>query len=417
MMACTKKEKEVCRMRNYLKYAVVLILAVALLALGGISCAEEEVIKEGDTYKIGALFSVSGPYSPLGEPEKQTMEMMEAQINEAGGINGHLLDIIVYDDESDTTKAEILATRLVEQDKVLAIVGPTASGTSMPAVLVADDKHVPLVACAASEPIVNDEEGNEREWTFMTPQSSNQAARTIFGYLQDKLNISKVAILTDKAGFGQMGVAALKAEAPKYGITIVAEQTFDNVNDKDMTPQLINIENASPAAEAIICWGTSPGPAIITKNWADKQMGIPLIQSHGSLSNTYLQLSGDAANGVMLPSGKFWVANQLPDDDPQKAVLLDYIADFEALYGQGKANTYGGHAYDALSLVIMALGEMENGLTISEARTDIRDYIQNITGCVGTGGTFNMSPENHHGLTDDAMVMVQVVDGEWTWLK
>jgi branched-chain amino acid transport system substrate-binding protein len=403
-------------MRNYLKYAVVLILVAAVLALSGLSCGGgEETIQKGDTYKIGAVFSVTGPYSPLGEPEKQTVEMMMAQINEAGGINGHRLEVIVYDDESDTTKAATLATRLIEQDKVLAIVGPTASGTSMAMVPVATDAHIPLIACAASEPIVHDEKGNVREWIFMTPQSSNQAARTIFGYLQERLNISKVAILTDKAGFGQMGVAALEAEAPKYGITIVAKQTFDNVNDKDMTPQLNIIENASP--EAIICWGTSPGPAIITKNWADKKMGIPLIQSHGSLSNTYLQLSGSAANGVMLPSGKFWVADQLPDDDPQKAVLLKYIADFEALYGQGKANTYGGHAYDALSMVIMALREMDDGLTISEARTSIRDYIQNITDFVGTGGIFNMSPENHHGLTDEAMVMVQVVDGKWTWLK
>jgi branched-chain amino acid transport system substrate-binding protein len=310
-----------------------------------------------------------------------------------------------------------MATRLVEQDDVLAIVGTSASGPSMFMVPVATDNEVPLVDCAASEPIVNDEEGNEREWVFMTPQSSNQAARTIFAYMQDTLNISNIALLTDKGGFGQMGVAALEADAPNYGLTIVAEETFDNVNDMDMTPQLTNIKNASPAAEAIICWGTSPGPAIITKNWADMDMGIPLFQSHGSLSQTYLDLAGDAAEGVMLPSGKFWIASELPDTDPQKAVLIDYITDFEALYGAGKANTYGGHAWDALSMVVMALENMEDGLTIKEARTFIRDYIQNITGFVGTGGIFNMSPDNHHGLTDDALVMVQVVNGKWTWLQ
>ena len=97
--------------------------------------------------------------------------------------------------------------------------------------------------------------------------------------------------------------------------------------------------------------------------------------------------------------------------------MLEYIADFETLYGEGKANTYGGHAYDALSMVRMALEEMEDGLTLPEARTHIRDYIQSITGFVGTAGIFNMSPENHHGLTDDALVMVQVVDGQWTWLE
>lgn len=403
-------------MQNYIKWVVALTLVAALIAVG-FGCAEEEAtIEEGDTYKVGAVFSVTGKYSPMGEPEKLTVEMMVDEINAAGGINGHPLEVIVYDDESEVTTAALRAEKLVEKD-VLAIVGPSASGTSMAMVPVATDQQVTLVTCAASEPIINDEDGKEREWVFMTPQSSNQAARTIFAYLRDTLHISNIALLTDKAGFGVMGVDALEADAPNYGLTIVAKETFDNVNDKDMTPQLINIENASPAAEAIICWGTNPGPAIITKNWADKEMGIPLFQSHGSLSQTYLDLSGDAAEGVMLPSGKFWIANELPDTDPQKAVLLNYIADFEALPSDVKANTFGGHAWDALSMVIMALEEMENGLTLSEARTHIRDFIQNITGFVGTGGTFNMSLEYHHGLTDDALVMVQIVDGQFTWLK
>ena len=405
-------------MQKYFKWSVMLVLVVALIAIFPMGCAQEEkTIEEGDTYTVGAVFSVTGAYSPLGEPEKQTVEMMVDEINDAGGINGHLLEVIVYDDESDSTKAATMATRLIEQDEVLAIIGTSASGPSMFMVPAATDNKVPLVACAASEPIVNDEEGNEREWVFMTPQSSNQAARTIFDYLQNTLNVSNIALLTDKGGFGQMGVAALEADAPNYDLTIVAKETFDNVNDKDMTPQLTNIEIATPAAEAIICWGTSPGPAIITKNWADMEMGIPLFQSHGSLSQTYLDLAGDAANGVMLPSGKFWIVDELLDTDPQKAVLLEYIADFEALYGEGKANTYGGHAWDALSMVIEALDNMEDGLTLSEARTHIRDYIQNITNFVGTGGIFNMSPDNHHGLTDDALVMIQVVDGKWTWLK
>jgi len=403
-------------MQKYTKWLIAFTVVAALLA-GGFGCAEEEkTIEEGDTYTIGAVFSVTGAYSPLGEPEKQTVQMMVAEINDAGGINGHPLKVIVYDDESDSTKAATMTTRLIEQDEVLAIIGTSASGPSMFMVPVATDNEVPLVACAASEPIVNDEEGNEREWIFMTPQSSNQAARAIYNYLTNTLNMSNVALLTDKAGFGVMGVDALEAEAPSYNISIVAKETFDNVNDIDMTPQLDNLMKESP--DAIICWGTNPGPAVITTNWDAKYRNdVLLIQSHGSLSNTYLDLSGDAAEGVMFPSGKFWVANELPDTDPQKALLLDYIADFEALYGVGKANTYGGHAFDALNMVIDALETMEDGVTLSEARTHIRDYIQNITSWVGTGGIYNMSPENHHGLTDDSLVMIQWIDGKWTWLK
>jgi branched-chain amino acid transport system substrate-binding protein len=404
-------------MQKYLKLTVTLTLAIALLAVGSLSCAqEEETINEGDTYTVGAVFSVTGPYSPLGEPEKQTVEMMVDEVNAAGGINGHPLEVILYDDESDSTKAQTMATRLVEQDEVLAMIGTSGSGPCTFMEPVATDNKVPMVACAASEPIVNDEEGNEREWTFMTPQSSNQAARAIYNYLANTLNMNNVALLTDKGGFGVMGLDAFEAEAPGYDITIVAKESFDNVNDIDMTPQLDNLMAESP--DAIICWGTNPGPAIITTNWDVKYRDdVLLFQSHGSLSNTFLNLAGDAAEGVIFPSGKFWIADQLPDSDPQKAVLLNHIADFEALYGEGKANTFGGHAADALNMVIDALDTMENGLTISEARTHIRDNIQNITGWVGTGGIYNMSPDNHHGLTDASLIMIQVVDGKWTWLK
>jgi len=404
-------------MKKYLTWSVVLLLVVALVAVSANCSSEEEAtIEEGDDYVVGAVFSVTGPYSPLGEPEKQTVEMMVDEINEAGGINGHTLKVQIYDDESGGTKAQTMITRLIEQDNVLAVVGTSASGPSTFMEPVATDNEVPMVACAASEPIVNDEEGNEREWTFMTPQSSNQAARAIYNYLTNTLNMSNVALLTDKGGFGVMGLDAFVAEAPGYDINIVAKESFDNVTDIDMTPQLDNLMEESP--DAIICWGTNPGPAIITTNWDAKYRDdVLLFQSHGSLSNTFLSLAGDSAEEVIFPSGKFWIADQLPDSDPQKAVLLNHIADFEALYGEGKANTFGGHAADALNMVIDALDAMEDGLTISEARTHIRDYIQNITEWVGTGGIYNMSPDNHHGLTDDSLIMIQVVDGQWTWIK
>ncbi len=102
----------------------------------------------------------------------------------------------------------------------------------------------------------------------------------------------------------------------KYGIEIVQAESF-GAKDTDMTAQLTKIRSAQP--QAIICWGTNPGPAVIAKNIQQMNIKIPLYQSHGVASPKFLELAGDAAEGIFLPTGKILVAQQLPDTDPQKS--------------------------------------------------------------------------------------------------
>jgi len=407
-------------MRNYLKYAVVLILAVALLALGGISCSEEgttgPTATPKETYKVGAIFALTGFNSPLGEPQKPTVDMMVEQINAEGGINGHLLEVTVYNNESDTVKAATLADKLIEQG-VLAIIGPTGTGDSMAAKVEAAKAQVPLVSCAAGSVIV--EPAGNNTWIFTTPQLDFVAVERVYTYLQEQ-GIKKVALLCDTAGFGAAGRAQLMGHAflDKYGLTIVADERYGTY-DVDMIPQLTTIKGTD--AQAVVCWGTNPGPATVARNMKTLAMQIPLLCSHGIAFKEFIDIAGTAANGVVFPAGKLPIVDQLPDTDIQKALLEQYKADFEAKYGFGKANTFGGHAYDALSMVVEALGNMTEGLSTAESRAFIRDYIENdIKDFVGTGGIFNMSPQDHNGLPRDAkqgMILVQIVDGKWTWLQ
>jgi len=358
-----------------------------------------------EPYKIGAVFAVTGPASFLGEPEKNTALMLQEQINKAGGINGHPLEIIIEDTKSDETQAVLSAKKLLENDKVLAIIGPSTTGESMALVPIMNNAKTPLISCAAGAPITMPVK--ERYWIFKTPQYDTSAVEAIYGYMK-KQGISKVGIITISTGFGDAGRKALHDMAPKYGITITADEKY-GPKDSDMTTQLTKIK--ASGAQAVINWSVGPGQVIVTKNWSALKMGIPLYQSHGWGSKKNIELAGKAAEGVIAPLGRLVVWDKLPDKHPQKALLKKYTQDYEAKY-KGEPGTFGGHAYDSIMMIVEALKK------VGPDKKKIRDYIETkIKKWPGTGGIFNMSPEDHCGLDKTAFEMVVVKNGDWEILK
>jgi len=358
-----------------------------------------------EPYKIGALFAVTGPASFLGEPEKNTAIMLQEQINKAGGINGHPLEIIIEDTKSDETQAVLSAKKLLDNDKVLAIIGPSTTGESMALVPIMNTAATPLLSCAAGAPITLPVK--ERKWIFKTPQYDLSAAEAIYGYMKNQ-GITKVGIITISTGFGDAGKKALQDTAPKYGITIVADEKY-GPKDSDMTTQLTKIK--ASGAQAVINWSVGPGQVIVTKNWNALKMGIPLYQSHGWGSKKNIELAGKAAEGVIAPLGRLVVWEKLPDNHPQKALLKKYTQDYEARF-KGEPGTFGGHAYDSIMMLVEAMKK------VGPDKTKIRDYIETkIQKWPGTGGIFNMSPDDHCGLDKTAFEMVVVKNGDWEILK
>ena len=377
--------------------AVCLVTSVMIAAISG--CAREEKV-----HKIGAIFDLTGPASSLGIPEKHTAEMLMEQINAAGGINGNRVEIIIYDTEGVETTARTRVDKLINVDKVAAIVGPSRSGTSLGIIDLIQAAEIPLVSCAASVKIV--EPVAERKWVFKTPQSDVLTGEAIAEYLNDQ-NISKVATITTADPFGASGKEQLEKLLPEAGIEIVAKEEFGE-KDPDTSVQLTKIKGTD--AQAVICWSVSGGGATVTKNARDLKMEIPLIMSHGVANKAYIDLAGDAANGVVFPVGKLLVASELPDTDPQKPVLLKYAEDYKAKTGE-EPNTFGGHAWDAIQIVAAAMKKA------GDDKVKIRDEIENTKNFVGTGGVFNFSAADHNGLTKDCLVMVKIVDGKWTLLQ
>ena len=375
------------------------VLAVLLLvaALAGSGCAKKEEPKA--PYKIGGIFAITGRASFLGEPERNSMELLAEQINAQGGVNGHPIELVIYDTEGDATKAVLNANKLIEKDNVLAIVGPSLSGTTLAVVPIAEKAQVPLISCAASVKITTP----VKKWVFKTPQTDVMAVAKIYEYLKGQ-GTQKIAVLSVSNAFGDSGRQQLLKQASDNGYEIVADEKF-GPKDTDMTPQLTKIRSLQP--EAIICWGTNPGPAVIAKNMRQLGIEIPLFQSHGVASRKFIQLAGEAANGVILPTGKILVAGSLSDDDPQKSTLLQYISDYEAKYKMAVSG-FGGYSWDGLQILAQALEKA------GADRAKIRDEIEKISGYVGISGIFRFSPQDHNGLNkEEAFVVVKIVNGDW----
>ncbi len=353
--------------------------------------------------KIGALFSVSGPAAFLGEPERNTAQMLVDEINKAGGIKGRKLELIVIDTQGDPAKAVQGANKLIKDDKVVAIIGPSTTGDTMAVIPVVEKAEIPLISCAAGSKITEP----VKKWVFKTAQNDALAVAKIYEHLK-KQKISKIAILTVSDGFGSSGREQLVAHAKEYSMEITSNETY-GPKDTDMTAQLTKIRGGD--AQAIICWGTNPGPAVVARNV--KQLGIklPLFMSHGVSSKKFIELAGDAAEGIMLPSGRVVVASQMTDTDGQKKALLSYISSYKNAF-KVEGDHFGGHAWDAMMLL---KGAIERAGETTPAA--IRDQLEKTAKFAGIGGTFSYSAQDHAGLTKDAFVVVEIINANWKLVK
>lgn len=353
-------------------------------------------------YKVGGIFSVTGPASFLGDPEKKSMEMMVEQINAEGGIDGHMLEAVIYDSEGDPAKAVSAVNKLIHKDNVLAIIGPSTTPTTLAIVNFVERAQLPLISCAAGIEITSP----VKPWVFKTAQSDLLAVAAIYKYIQAK-NIKKLGIITVANAFGESGKNQLISQAKEFGIEIVQQESF-GPKDTDTTAQLTKIKSAAP--DAIVCWGTNPGPAVVAKNIKQLKMEIPLYQSHGVASPKFIELAGDAAEGIVLPTGKILVTKLLGANDAQKNILEKYQADYQTKW-QANVSGFGGYAYDAINMLANALKGSDGD------KNKIRAALESTQKYVGVTGEFNFSTTDHNGLSPDAFVMVEINGGTWKLLE
>ncbi|MDR6869401.1 branched-chain amino acid transport system substrate-binding protein [Bosea sp. BE125] len=353
-----------------------------------------------DPIKIGAVLSASGPAAFLGDPEAKTLKIYVEELNKKGGVLGRQIELVLYDDGGDANKARTFATRLIEDDKVVAMVGGSTTGTTMAMIPVFEDAKVPFVSVAGAIEIIEP----VRSFVFKTPHTDKTACEKIFEDMKAR-SLTKIGMISGTDGFGKSMRTQCLRVVKDYGITIVADESY-GATDSDMTPQLNKIKNTA-GLQAVVNPGFGQGPAIVTRNYGQLSIGLPLYQSHGVASKSFIDLAGPAAEGIRLPAPALLVADKLADADKQKAVVTAYKTSYEKAVGQ-PVSTFGGYAFDGIQLVVEAIQKAKG--------TDpqkIRDALEATKGYVGVTGIYTMSATDHLGLGTESFRMLEVRNGGW----
>jgi len=357
---------------------------------------------QGAAIRIGSIFSYTGPAAFLGDRMKRSVELFVEETNKRGGLNGRRIESIIYDAASESTKAVLAAKRLIEQDQVEVIVGDgNRSDIGLALIPTVQRAEVPLMSVSGATGLV--EPVRDRAWVFKSTVNDTEVIARLLDFFK-KRNIKDVAMLNDTGAFGVSARDQLRAQAPAAGINVVYEEF--GPADTDLTTQLTRIRGTS--AQAIICWTVTPAGVVFLKN--AQQLGLKqmLVHGFGFVADRYMQLAGDAAEGLVLTSLKFPIAEQLPDNDPIKATILDYKARYRAKFNE-ETDVYGGQAWDGIGMVAQAItrgGGSERG----KIRAGLEEHIR---GYRGVGGIFNFSPQKHWGLAKSDVVMIEWRQGKF----
>lgn len=350
--------------------------------------------------KIGGLLETSGFAASLGKPGLEGAQLAIDQVNQQGGINGRKVVLVNVNSESDNTKTVSGAKRLIEQEKVVAVIGPMSSGSAFAIVDTMEKSRVAMVANAASRAVVLPPE--QKTFSFLAPLTDVVVLGSMLKDMQAK-GIHRIAVLHSDVAFGTSGRDSLVKLAPEYKIEIVNQETFGN-GDTDITPQLTKIRASS--AQATVVWSTGPGLAIATKNHRSLGIKTPLYMAHSANDFNYIRLAGESANGVLVPSSKLYVTDALPASDPQKAVVGRFVSEYEARFGRPPA-TFAGNGYDAAMLIVNA---------IRKAGTEpvaVRNAIEATKDHAGVTAVYTYGPQDHFGTRPESVVMLTVKAGKF----
>lgn len=408
----TEGEGEDMHRHGGLTLALVLVLALVSAPLVGCTSgdgngesAQSAQEPDKEPYVIGAVLSLTGAQSGLGQPEANVIKMEVERVNAAGGIDGHPLEVIIEDDASNVDQAIAATTKLIEQDEVLAIIGSTGTGQTMAMRAEIDAAQIPQISLAGSLVITREFD----PLVFQTPWSNELVVAKALEHLEAQ-GLKKVGLITEDTGFGKDGRELVNANAADYGLEVVADEVF-KPTDTDMTGQLTVIKSAR--ADVVLMWSSVAASSIVPKNMQQLGVDMPLVGSHGIARQEFIANAGDSAEGTVIFAGKVLSPEAYGRGTPSYEAATSFIERYTETYGEAPSNTFAGHAYDGLYLVVEALRRLDEGFT----PLDLRDEIEATEEFIGIGGVFTFSETDHNGMTAEDLVAYRVVDGKWQLLK
>ncbi|MEO8935406.1 MAG: ABC transporter substrate-binding protein [Burkholderiaceae bacterium] len=376
------------------------IVGTALLAVASLFAA----IDAEAQIKVGIVVSATGPAASLGIPQKNTAALLPREMS------GQKIEYIVLDDASDTTTAVKDIKKLIDEEHVDVVIGPSTTPNAIAMTDPAVESETPVISLAAAAALITPMDARKR-WIFKTPQNDSLMAGAVVDHMA-AAKIPTIAIIALSDSYGQNWVNEMTRLAGEKGIRIVATESYQPA-DASVTGQVLRVVAAKPDAILIASRGT---PAVLPAK-ALKERGYkgPIYQTHGVANNDFLRVGGKDVEGSIVPVGPVLVATQLPDSNPSKKLALEYTRVYEQAYGPGSVATFGAHLWDADLLLQAALpaalAKAKPGT--KEFRIALRDSLENVRNLTITQGVMNMTAADHSGLDQRSRVMVTVEDGKW----
>jgi branched-chain amino acid transport system substrate-binding protein len=379
------------------------IVGIALIVGAGVVAGNAEA-----QLKVGIVVAATGPAASLGIPQKQTASLLPKEMA------GQKVEYIVLDDGSDSTLAVKDIKKLIDEEHVDVVIGPSTTPNAIAMTDAAAESETPVISMAAAAALITPMDARKR-WIFKTPQNDALMAGAVVDSMAEH-KVGTIAIIALTDSYGQNWVAEMQKLIGEKNIKLVATESYQPT-DASVIGQVLRVLAAKPDAILIASRGT---PAVLPAK-ALKERGYtgPIYQTHGVANNDFLRLGGKDVEGTIVPVGPVLVAAQLPDSNASKKLALDYTRIYEAAYGPGSVATFGAHLWDAGLLLQAALpGALAKAKPgTKEFRVALRDSIENVKNLTITQGVMSMSPTDHSGLDQRSRVMVTVEDGKWKLVK
>ncbi|WP_041654259.1 ABC transporter substrate-binding protein [Achromobacter xylosoxidans] len=358
--------------------------------------------------KIGATLSTTGPQASLGIPERNTISLLPTEI---GGVK---VEYVVLDDASDTTRAVSNSHKLISENKVDLIVGSSTTPNTMAMLDTVASGTTPVITLASSARLIEPVD-DKRRWVFKTPHSDSLMAEGIARHAAAN-GVKKLAFIGFNNALGETFWVEIEKAAKKHGIEVVGKEAFAPT-DTSAVAQTLKVIGAAPDAVVVGASGTPaamPARALRERGYKGK-----IYFNHGVANNDFLRVCGDACEGAWVPVGPVMVADLLPDTNPVKSTAQAFAKKYEAANGAGTVSLFAAYTWDVGLLlqqaVPVALKTAKPGTP--EFRAALRDALENVKNLPTATGVVNMSPTDHNGLDERALVMATVASGKWRLQK
>ena len=353
--------------------------------------------------KVGVIASATGPTAAVGIPQKNSAALLPKKI---GALD---VEYTVLDDASDSTQTVTLLKKLMVEQKVDAIIGPSGSPNSMAALQFISEAKTPMLAPVGTAAVVVPM-NEQKKWVFKTTQNDSLICEALVAHMVKK-GVKTVGFIGFGDAYGESWYGVFVPMIEKAGIKLIANERFQRT-DQSVIGQATKIAAANPDAVLI---GAAGGPTVLPHTTlVERGYKGQIYQTHGAGTPDFVRLGGKAVDGTVMAASLMLVLGEISDSNPSKKVALDYIAAYEKLYGS-KPATFGANVFDAGLLLQRAVPEaLKKGQPGTEAfRVALRDALEATKELVGTQGVYNMSPADHSGFDKRGRELMQLTNGAW----